>query len=82
VDAENVVIETVKPAEDWEDGYVIRLYEAERTKTQCSLWAADAAQAYEVNILEDVLQPLPICDGKISLQLHPFEIKSVLIRRK
>jgi len=82
VDADNVVIETVKPAEDWEDGYVIRLYEAERTKTQCTLWAANAVQAYEVNILEDVLQPLPVCDGKISLQLHPFEIKSVLIRRR
>ncbi len=81
VDVDNVVIETVKPAEDHADGYVVRLYEAERSKTACKLRLRGAKRVFVTNILEDVLEELELDGDSVELQFHPFEIKTLLVRR-
>jgi len=78
VDADNVIIETVKPAEDGSPDIVVRLYEAKRTATRCILHTTLLArQALATNMLEEDGTPLPLQDGRVALALRPFEVKTV-----
>lgn len=81
ISAPNVVIETVKKAEDSDD-IVIRMYEAENKKTECILHTAFAlAGCTETNLMEEPERELP-ADGKtVALSFRPFEIKTVIIRK-
>ena len=76
-----VICETVKPAEDIENAYVLRLYEAERNTANCYLSLPDAKHVWVTNMLEEKQEQLSIVDGKVKLTFRPFEIKTVLIER-
>jgi len=81
VDAPNVVIETVKLAEDGSGDVVVRLYEASRTATRCRLVTTlPAVSAAQTNMLEQIERELPCEEGKIALDFRPFEIKTVRLR--
>ncbi len=81
VDAHNVVVETVKPAEDGSGDIVVRLYESMRTATTCSLTTSlPVAAAQETDMLERQRADLGIADGKIELDFRPFEIKTVRLQ--
>lgn len=78
VDAENVVIETVKPAEDGSTDVIVRLYEAKRCATTCHLTTLLPIQAAEqTNLIEEEAGKLEVTDHTITLDFHPFEIKTV-----
>ena len=78
LDAPNVVIEAVKPAEDGSGDVVLRLYEAMRTATHCTLTTTlDVQHAAQTNMLEEVEAPLACERGRIALDFRPFEIKTV-----
>jgi alpha-mannosidase len=80
IDAPNVIIETVKPAEDGE-AYVIRLYEAERSAvTGASLTFGKApSRLIAATMLEDELFELPFNCNRVSLDFGAFEIKTLKI---
>mgnify|MGYP003466207090 CR=1 FL=1 len=81
VSAPNVVIETVKKAEDSDD-IVIRMYEAENKKTECVLHTAFALSGcVETNLMEEPEQELPVDGNTVALSFRPFEIKTVIIRK-
>ena len=81
VDAPNVIIETVKPAEDGSNDIVVRLYEAKRTASRCTLATTlPVATVYETDMLENVQSELPFTDGQIDLELRPFEIKTLRLK--
>jgi alpha-mannosidase len=78
VDAPNVIIETVKPAEDGSGDVIVRLYEAMRTATTCTLTCAlPARRVSTVNMLEQEQGPAAIKGGKVQLDLRPFEIRTL-----
>lgn len=77
VDADNVIIETVKISEDG-NGYIIRLYEAECNETNFILKAGfDFCKVMETNMLEENLKELDSMDNAIELKIKPFEIKTI-----
>ena len=79
-DQSNVVIETVKKAEDG-DGFIVRLYESENSLTKAKLiWHQDVASAAECNLLEEYEKDLPVSGSEISVVLKPYEIKTVRIK--
>ncbi|MCP4537860.1 MAG: alpha-mannosidase [Chloroflexi bacterium] len=81
VDAPNVIVETVKPAEDGSGDIVVRLYEAKRTATRCTLSTSlSVAEAFQTNMLENVQTALPCEDGQLTLEFRPFEVKTVRLR--
>ena len=81
VGAPNVILETVKPAEDGSGDVVVRLYESMRTATTCSLTTSlPVAAAQETGMLERKQADLEIADGRIELNFRPFEIKTVRLR--
>jgi hypothetical protein len=72
VDAPNIIIETVKPAEDGSGDVIVRLYEAMRTATTCALTCALPAQRVTVvNMLEEKQGVAKIKNGKVALDLRP-----------
>ncbi len=75
----NIVIETIKPADDGSSDVIVRLYESKRTATACTLHTAlPVASAVETDMLETSAIDTLSCDkGTIELMFRPFEIKTV-----
>ena len=82
LDAPNIVIESVKPAEDGSPAVVLRLYESMRAATCCTLTTSLPVQkAFEADMMENPLGELAAgTAGKIPLEFRPFEIKTVILR--
>lgn len=79
VEAENVIIETVKPAEDARKAFVLRLYEAEGTQTVTKLsFGVPVEQVEETNMLEETLIVLGT-GPEVELAFKPFEIKTLMV---
>ena len=79
-DKSNVIIETIKMAEDG-DGVIVRLYECENSLTKARLtWNVPFNRADECDLLEQFQQALNIQDGSISFTIQPYEIKTIRIR--
>ena len=82
VDADNVFIDTVKPAEDGSGDIILRLYEAKRADTACRLTVdLPAAAAYTCDMLENITGELPLEDGQAALRFHTFEVKTLRLKR-
>lgn len=82
VGAPNVIIDTVKPAEDGSGDVVVRLYESMRTATRCTLSTSlPFGAAAQTNMLEEQECDLDINNGQIVLDFHPFEVKTVRLTR-
>ena len=80
--AENVVIETVKVAED-SDSIIVRAYETWNSKTTASFkFAGDIISATECNLLEE--EDTEVCfDGNtLTATFKPFEIKTFKVKVK
>jgi alpha-mannosidase len=81
VDAPNIIVETLKPAEDGSTDVVVRLYEAKHMATRATLTTAlPVRAASQTNMLEEFETVLPCTAGKIALEFRPFEIKTVRLR--
>ena len=82
-DAANVVLETVKPAEDGSRDVILRLYEAKRTATRCTLTTAlPVKAAWATDMLEDGGKPVKISGGAMTLDFRPFEIKTLRLQMR
>ena len=78
VDTPNIILETVKPAEDGSADLILRLYESLHTLTECLLTTClPITSAWQTNMLETERLPLAIHSGMIQLAFRPFEIKTV-----
>ena len=79
-DKSNVILETVKEAEDSE-ATVLRLYECKniRTKTEITL-GFPAEKCYLCDMLENEEKELPVKDGKVKLDIRGFEIVTLKLK--
>ncbi len=79
VDQENVILETVKAAEDGK-GVVLRLYESENARTRTVLTVnMDFTKAYICNMLEETEAEAPVNGNQIALLLKPYEVVTVKV---
>ena len=79
IDASNVVVEAIKPAEDG-FGCIVRLYEAERTSGEATIrFPLLPKQVIRTNMLEEPLSELPLRDGVVTLRYRAFEIITLRI---
>ena len=75
VDAANVIIETVKPCEDAQNAYILRLYEATGDWTKAKLSFGHGVKSVKIcNMLEEEQ-----ADAGDNLTFRPFEIKTVKV---
>jgi alpha-mannosidase len=74
VDVSNVVIETVKQAEDTR-GMIVRLYENERARGTVVLRAGFPLQAaYRCNLLENDEAELSVQENEVRFEITPYQI--------
>lgn len=77
VDRPNVIIETIKRAEDGV-GVIVRLYESQRKRGPVTLTAGFPVKAaWHANLLEENIAPVSAHGRTITLNLRPFEIVTV-----
>jgi alpha-mannosidase len=78
VDALNVIVEAVKPAEDGSGDVIVRLYESKRAATRCTLSTSlPVTGAVQTDMLENQQRSLQCDGGEMMLEFRPFEIKTV-----
>ena len=79
--AENVFVDTVKPAEDGSGDVILRLYEAKRADTACELaLRLPVSSAQVCDMLENPVEDLDLSAGALRLHFHPFEVKTLRLR--
>ena len=79
VDKDNVILETVKAAEDG-NGVILRLYESENAKTKvCLTVNRDFERAYICNLLEETETEAAVSGNRIQIPVKPYEIVTVRI---
>ncbi|HVF26546.1 MAG TPA: alpha-mannosidase [Anaerolineales bacterium] len=78
----NVIIETIKRAEDG-DGIILRLYESQRKRGPVRVKLGFAVEsAWETNLLEENESELSMENDSIRLNLKPYQIMTVRLREK
>ncbi|MBI1297676.1 alpha-mannosidase [bacterium] len=81
VDAPNVVIETVKRADD-SDGVIVRLYETQRRRGNVTLTAGfDLSAAQRVNLLEEKKEDLPVTGNQVTFAIKPYQIVTLRLKK-
>ncbi|HHX12483.1 MAG TPA: alpha-mannosidase, partial [Clostridiales bacterium] len=79
IDMNNIIVESVKPLEDEEKAYILRVYEAEGSHTRAKISFHDQVKHLAItNMLEEVLEDLPVTN-ELSLTFHAFEIKTIKV---
>ena len=79
---ENVILDTMKPAEDGSGDIILRFYESKKAAVETAVCLQfGAGRAYLCDMLENVVEEIDVTDGKMTLQFHAFEIKTVRIKR-
>ena len=82
LDQPNIILETVKAAEDGSGDLVLRLYEAKNMHSRCILTTTlPVKRAQLTNMLEAAGTGLQCRDGKITLDFRPFEIKTLRFKK-
>ncbi len=77
----NVIIDTVKPAEDGSGDIIVRLYEAKSTYTSCNLNVGiDVNEAYFTDMLENNITKAEMQDNHILLNIKAFEIITLRLK--
>lgn len=76
-DKSNIIVETIKPCEDEDKAFIIRVYEAEGTRTNAVINFSDAVKKFTVtNMLEEESEA-PVESNTFVTSFRPFEIKTI-----
>ena len=79
IDCKNIIAETVKIAEN-RDGIVVRLYESERTRTNCRVYLNGDYEIYECDMPEENKRRTGT--GSVAeLSFRQFEIKTLFLKK-
>jgi alpha-mannosidase len=79
VDADHVVLDTIKTAED-SDGLIVRLYEAHNQRGAVTLtFAQPIERAQTCNLLEERIDDTVIDSNTITITIKPFEIVTLRV---
>ena len=74
-DSENIFVEAIKPCEDAQNAFIVRLYEAEGTRTNTVLNFPNAVKCETTNMLEETIDVLE----DMNVTFRPFEIKTIKV---
>lgn len=78
-DADNIIVETVKKAED-SDALIVRIYETWNRKTDCALsFGRPIRKASLCNLLEEHDEPVGTDGSTIRLSFKPFQIQTLKV---
>ncbi len=79
--ADNVIADTVKPAEDGSGDLILRLYESMKSAADADI-ALDALRghrAFLCDLCENPQEELPVTEGSVRIPFQPFQIRTLRI---
>lgn len=78
----NIILDSIKIAEDDSGDLILRLYEARNSSLKCNISTCfSLISVYECNMLEEKVKNIQIVDEhNIVLSFKPFEIKTLRLR--
>jgi alpha-mannosidase len=79
---DGATLSAVKGADDGTGDLVVRLYEHLGAHRRATLSGFDSGQASRVDLLERHLADLPMTEGAIALDLGPFELVTVRLKKR
>ena len=80
VDHQNVILETVKMAEDG-DGVIIRLYESENARTKAHIsFEKEVVSVESCDCIENAKMAVDIKDNGFDIEIKPYEIQTYRVR--
>jgi alpha-mannosidase len=75
----NVIVEAIKQAEG-DTAMVVRLYECAQSSARAGIrFGFTPKKVEETNLMEEPLRELPLNDNAVTLDFHPFEIKTLKV---
>jgi len=78
VDKENIIIDTIKMAEDGSGDIIVRLYESKKATVDATVRVAlPSYKAYLTDMLENVKEELDVTENGVALTFHAFEVKTI-----
>jgi len=78
VDKENIIIDTIKMAEDGSGDIIVRLYESKKATVDATVRVAlPSYKAYLTDMLENVKEDLHFTENGVALTFHAFEVKTI-----
>lgn len=81
IDQANVLLDTMKPAEDGSGDVILRLYESKKAAVTAKVKCALGSRAYLCDMLENVIEEIPVENGEMTLAFGAFEVKTVRMKR-
>lgn len=82
LDKNNVMIETVKKAEDG-DEFIVRMYEFHNKRSKVTMeFFKDIVSVNECSLMEEDIKSFDIKDNKVEFVIKPFEIKTFKVQFK
>ena len=81
ISAPNIILETIKQAED-DDSLILCLYEASHATTTSIHFGFPVKQVVETDLMERSIQLIQSEFGSIRLTFQPFEIKTIKVTRQ
>jgi alpha-mannosidase len=80
IDAPNVILETVKQAEDG-DGLILRLYECFRQRGPVTIRSSrPIVAAWETDLIERNQSQLAVRDNAVTMPMTPYQIRTLRVR--
>lgn len=82
VDRENIILDTMKPAEDGSEDIILRLYESKKAAVTARIHTAfEGYTPYVCDMLENILEEAPVENGGILLSFRAFEVKTIRLKK-
>lgn len=82
VDRENIILDTMKPAEDGSEDIILRLYESKKAAVPARIHTAfEGYTPYVCDLLENILEEAPVENGSILLSFRAFEVKTIRLKK-
>ena len=78
ISQENIMLDTVKLAEDGSGDMILRFYEAKKAATKADIYfRMRNVKAYVCDMMEQITEELLVVDGEITVPFRAFEIKTI-----
>lgn len=78
IDRENILLDTMKPAEDGSGDIILRLYESKKAAVPVRIHTEfQGYRPYLCDMLENIAEEIPSENGDIQLSFRAFEVKTI-----
>ena len=79
IDSKNIILDTIKPAQDGSGDLILRFYESLKSAGKAGIKLSFGRKAWETDLLENKETELNLNNGELDLSFNAFEIKTVRI---